>query len=252
MLAKDEKGDLSLPVVKRKKIRSIAKNLFALGKFHFLLIKCKICFKYKKAGWGPDQVPGVTSNETVVHMWRSRRQKGSARLARASAGLVLVPCNGLRLCFALGGGTSWELLLAANLQRLSMAIHWVPCMDECRRDWIIPSLRTSMAGYPVIKYLSLCVGWCVPVCTQISWSLILEGRELVVSSILVSVICSLSSLFFFPYEWSWSSFSLHLLKKITLRHSLLNINIPKLLKNSPMFLRVSLFLKSYLTAFFDI
>lgn len=170
-----------------------------MGKFHFLLIKRKMSFKYKKAGWDPDQMPGVAGNETVLHVWRSRRQKGGPRPAGASAGFVLVPCHGAGLWLAERGGHDlgpccWlQIAWACPWPYTGWSYGWV--LARLGHSFLppeLPCLATQLSNIcsSVLAGVSLSA-------PSRSWSLILEGRELVVSSILVSVICSLSSLFFF-------------------------------------------------------
>lgn len=110
-------------------------------------------------------MPGVTSNESVLHMQRSRRQKGSTHPASASAEFVLLPCSGVRLWVTERGGhpPPGNLLLAANLQSLSMAIHWVVIWPSTGKTGSF--LPPGLPWLPV-KYLFLCVGCRVPICTQ--------------------------------------------------------------------------------------
>lgn len=91
----------------------------------------------------------MPGDETVSHIWRRRRQKGGTHPASASAGFVLLPCHGVRLCLAERGG---QHLGSCCWLQISMAI----TLDGHRRDWVIHSPWTSMADYPNSKYLAVC------------------------------------------------------------------------------------------------
>lgn len=85
---------------------------------------------------------------------RSRKQKGSTHPASASAGLVLVPCSGVSCALHREQATSWEPAVGCKSPEL---LHGNPLgghMVEYQQDWIIPFFRTSMVGYPTIKFFS--------------------------------------------------------------------------------------------------
>lgn len=209
----------------------------------------KISFKYKKAGRDPDQMPGVTNNKTILHMWRSRR-----------------PVDQQVLCWwpAMGWGcglhrekaTSWEPAVGCKSPEPVHGNTLSGHMSEYWRDWIIYSLRTSMAGYPTIKFVAVC--WLVGPCLHpaevslVFWRGGCRGNLWFLPSWSLSSAHFLLSFFFLKSGPEvFSVLVLHLLKKIALRHSLRNIKIPTYWKIL-LFLEVGLFLKSYLTGFLDI